>query len=87
MTPAFTHSRGVVWAREWPMTDADVVAVGEVFRAEIRSAFHAMDVTARKTSRALYDQLTQAQDDAHEFRKARKRQVRLDALLADQRSV
>lgn len=80
---AFHHSHGIVFARGWAMTDADAVAVGEVFRAELRAAFEAGDCTAHEAARAPLWELKKAQQDAEDYRRGRARRLRLEALTAE----
>jgi len=75
---AFTHSRGVVFARVWAMTDADCIAVGEVFRAELHAAIAARDDQAVRIAQDCLHSLSRAQHDARTYRTERARAIRLE---------
>lgn len=75
----FAAFHGVVYRDTTPITDADARAVGEVFRTELHCAFDARNDTAWEHARAALQNLTQAEHDACEQRRARVRRARLAA--------
>lgn len=84
---AFTHSRGVVFARVWAMTDADCIAVGEVFRAELHAAAAAFDNAAARHAQDCLREVSRALHDARMYRTQRKREIRLEEFNREHRRV
>lgn len=82
----FTASRGVVFCHQWAMTDADAVAVGEVFRAELHAAIAARDDQAVRIAQDCLHNLSRAQHDARTYRTERARAIRLEAFNREHRS-
>ena len=75
----FAAFHGVVYHDTTPITDADARSVGEVYRTELHCAFDTHDDAAWEHARAALQNITQAEQDACEQRRARARRARLAA--------
>ena len=74
----FRAIAGVVHFGPTPMTDADCIAVGEVFRTELWAALSAQDDAAHEVARSCLHALRRAEHEARIYRAERIRAIRLD---------
>lgn len=75
MTPAFAHYSGTLYFHEAPLTDADVIALRELYREEVIAAFRAGDDVTYEAARSLLHQIVTAQEEQRQFRKANPAQA------------